>query len=207
MAVVVSISVPSYDVASPPDAETVGAVLDEAICKNFGQDGVREVGIRGISLIDHPGHTHDSLAEVILSTGTDRYDPHRKGPLHEAYDPYGVELHVVPCTVTATALRSHMCDGSTFYGGTQSVMAEAVSDFYAGPPIDRGGVPLRIDLITVYDLAKLEGIRIPFHGDEEPPYSACRFKDPDNRRDALLGLIKVLQTELGERSGAEEAIA
>ena len=130
---------------------------------------------------------------MILASGTDRYDPERKGSLHLAYDPYGVELHVAPCTVSATSLRSSMCDGVTFYGTTQSVMAETVSDFYAGPPLDRDGVPLRIDLITVYDLAQLEGIPIPFHGDEKPPLSACRFRHPGRRSEAVLGLVKVLR--------------
>jgi hypothetical protein len=189
---IATIALPTYTVTVPPDAEAVGAALDDVICTNFGQDGEREVAIRSVSLIDHPEHTHDSLAEVITATGTDRYDPERKGPLHETYDPYGVELHVGPSTVSATSLRSHMCDGVTFYGTTQSVMAEAVSDFYVGPPVDRGGVPLRIDLITIYDMAQLEGIQIPFHGDEKPPYSACRFRYPDRRSDAVLGLVKVL---------------
>ena len=109
-------------------------------------------------LTDHPAHTLDSLCEVILASGTDRYDPERKGSLHLAYDPYGVELHVAPCTVSATSPRSSMCDGVTFYGTTQSVMAETVSDFYAGPPL-----------------------------------SACRFRHPGRRSEAVLGLVKVLR--------------
>jgi hypothetical protein len=185
---VVTLALPTYTVTEPPDAEA----LDDLLCKTFGQDGEREIGLRSVSLIDHPTHTHDSLGDVIMATGTDRYDPQRKGPLHEAYDPYGVELHVVPCMVSATSLRSSMCDGRTFYGTTESVMAEAVSDFYVGPPVDRGGVPLRIDLVTVYDLALLDGIRIPFHGDEIPPLSACRFRYPDRRRQAVVGLVKIL---------------
>lgn len=191
MTVISRLSLPAYDVVEPPDCEAVGAALDRAICDTFGQDGERAVGIRGISLADHPGHTHGSLCTVIAASGTDRYDPTRTSVLHRAYDPYEVELHVVPCTVSATSLDSHLCDGATFDGSTNSVMAEVVSDFYAGPPVDREGVPLRIDLITVYDLEQLVGIPIPFHGDEEPPLSSCRFKYPDRRSDALLGMIQV----------------
>jgi len=190
--IITTISLPAYNVSEPPDAEAVGAALDDVICRNFGQNGECGIGIRCISLIDHPGHTRDSLADLIIATGTDRHDPDRKGPLHHAYDRYGVELHVGACTVSATALRSHTSDGATFYGTTESVMAETVSDFYVGPPVDRGGVPLRINLITGYDLAQLEGIRIPFHGDEKPPFSACRFRFPDRRSEAVLGVIKVL---------------
>ena len=189
---IASISLPTYIVTGPPDAEAFGAVLDELICKTFGQVEPRGIGIRSISLHDHPGHTHDSLADVILATGTDRHDPDHRSVLSEAYDAFGVELHVVPCDLSVTSLRSPMCDGRTFYGTTQSVMAEAVSDYYAGPPVDRNGVPLRIDLLTIYDLDQLEGIAIPFHDGEQPPFSACRFRHPDRRNQAVMGLVKVL---------------
>jgi hypothetical protein len=188
----VTITLPDYGVTAPPDAEAIGAALDAVICQTFGRHGSREIGIRSISLIDHPGHSHDSLCNVILATGTDRHDPEYSSPLSNTYDPYGVELHVVPCTVSATSLQSPMCDGSTFYGTTESVMAEAVSDYYVGPPIDRGGTPLRIDLVTIYDLAQLEGIAIPFHEGEKLPFSASRFRHPDRRPEAVLGVIKVL---------------
>lgn len=193
MGLVTEISLPSYSVASPPDCESVGSALDAVVCATFGVVGGRAVGLRCVSLLDHPSHTHDSLADVILTTGTDRYDSSRTGPLRTAYDPYGVELHVVPCTVSPTSLSSPMADGGTFYGTTTSVMAETVSDFYVGPPVDRGGVPLRIDLITAYDLSQLVGIHIPFHGDENPPFSASRFRYPDKRAEAVLGLVKVLR--------------
>jgi hypothetical protein len=189
---VASISLPTYNVTDPPDAESFGAALDDVICETFGKEGPREIGIRSVSLFDHPEHSHDSLVELILASGTDRHDPDYTSPLTETYGPFGVELHVVPCTVSATSLDSEMCDGSTFYGTTQSVMAEAVSDYYAGPPLDRDGVPLRIDLLTIYDLAQLEGIAIPFHVGEKPPYSTCRFRHPDRRSDAVLGVIKIL---------------
>ncbi len=189
---IASVALPTYKITEPPDAEAFGAVLDEVICETFGQGGPREIGIRSVSLFDHPGHTHDSLSDEILASGTDRHDPEHTSVLSETYDPFDVDLHIVPCTVSATSLESEMCDGSTFYGTTQSVMAEAVSDYYAGPPLDRDGVPLRIDLLTIYDLAQLEGIPIPFHDGEKPPFSACRFRHPDRRSEAVLGLVKVL---------------
>jgi hypothetical protein len=102
------------------------------------------------------------------------------------------------CTLDTARCRQHPCAHSdsrvpTFLGTvSKSVSAKGVSDFYVGPPVDRGGVPLRIDLIIVYDPAQLEGIQIPFHGDERPPYSAARFKYPDRRQDAVRGLLKIL---------------
>jgi hypothetical protein len=190
---IATISLPTYTITGPPDIEAIGPIIDEAICKNFGQDEERILALRGISLIDHPDHTHDSLADVIIATGTDRYDPERIGPTDMNYAGFGVELHVGHCAVSATSLRSLMKPSPTFLGTiSQSVFAKWASDFYEGPPVDRGGVPLRIDLITIYDPDQLEGIRIPGHGDEWPPLSACRFRYPDRRQDALRGLIKVL---------------
>jgi hypothetical protein len=101
MPVIATISLPTYNVTEPPDIEAIGPVIDEAICKNFGDDDERVVAIRGISLIDHPGHTHDSLAEVITACGTDRYDPERIGPTDMHYASYSVELHVGHCVVSA----------------------------------------------------------------------------------------------------------
>ncbi len=126
MGLVIEISLPLYSVASPPDCEAVGSALDAVVCATFGVAGGRAVGLRCVSLLDHPSHTHDPLAEVTLTTGTDRYDSSRTGPL-----------------------------------------------------------------ITAYDLAQLEGIQIPFHGEENPPFSASRFRHPDKRTEAVLGLIKV----------------
>jgi hypothetical protein len=125
---VATISLPTYTVSETPDVEAVGAALDAVICENLGQDEEREVAVRSISLIDHPGHTHDSLAEI--ATGTDRYDPERNGPLHQAYDPYGVELHVAPCTISATSLRCPFTESPRLHiTVTQSVFAKNVSDF------------------------------------------------------------------------------
>lgn len=158
-------TLPHYQVRSAPDHLAIGEVLDRAICRLVHEaagPAERRVAIRAVSLIDHPGMSHDDLTATIVATGTDRYDPARVGPLDHVYGPYGVELHAIPCTVSPAGLRSVHSSGP-------SVMAEVVSDFYLGPPVDRGGVPLRVDVVTVYDLRMLEGLVIPFHGDEPEP--------------------------------------
>ncbi|MEQ4204333.1 hypothetical protein [Actinopolymorpha sp. B9G3] len=47
---VVTVPLPTYTVTEPPDIEAVGPVIDEAICKNFGQADEHILAIRGISL-------------------------------------------------------------------------------------------------------------------------------------------------------------
>lgn len=172
-----SVALPHYHVRSAPDHLAVGVVLDRAVLQLVEEAAgrsERRVAIRAVSLEDHPGLTHDDLTAAIVTIGTDRYDPTRVGPLDEAYGPYGVELHALPCTASPAAptagLRSSHCSGP-------SVMAEVVWDFYVGPPVDRGGVPLRVDVVTIYDREMLEGLVIPFHGAEPEP-TAYRFRKP-----------------------------
>ncbi|REF35008.1 hypothetical protein [Thermasporomyces composti] len=189
-----TVTLPHYQVRSAPDHLAIGEVLDRAICRLVHEaagPAERRVAIRAVSLIDHPGMSHDDLTATIVATGTDRYDPARVGPLDHVYGPYGVELHAIPCTVSPAGLRSVHSSGP-------SVMAEVVSDFYLGPPVDRGGVPLRVDVVTVYDLRMLEGLVIPFHGDEPEP-TAYRFRRPASdrphprnwRAQAVLGVLQV----------------
>jgi hypothetical protein len=50
-----TISLPTYTVTEPPDIEAIGPIIDEAICKSFGQSEEHVIALRGVSLIDHPG--------------------------------------------------------------------------------------------------------------------------------------------------------
>ena len=42
--------------------------------------------------MDHPQLVLDSLAEIVLETGTDKYDPNRKGVAHEEFEPYRADF-------------------------------------------------------------------------------------------------------------------
>jgi hypothetical protein len=63
------------------------------------------------------------------------------------------------------------------------------ADFFHGPPVDRGGVPLRLDLLICYDLDQLIGIRTDELESQEA--TAFRFKDPDNKQAALRAFLTI----------------
>lgn len=179
---VYAISLPEYTVAQQPDCQAIGSKLDRVVETNFPG---RRIALRSISLIDHPGQSLEDLVSIIVTLGTDRYDPHRKGPFHDFDQTYRIDLHALPCTVTEQGqLLSSHCIGS--------VMADGIDDFYSGPPVDRDGVPLRIDILMVYDWEQLEPIPIVYDDAPEAEPCAFRFKEPHQKANALLGVIKIL---------------
>lgn len=133
-------------------------------------------------MVNHPNQSLDELAALILKHGTDRYDPQRQGIHHDYYAPYKIDLHAVPCSVT-DRLRGLDEDD---YAAAASVMAEFVEDMYASALSERG-YPLRIDILTIYDLDQLEPVAI----DGDIHSLAFRFKQPDQKQAALAGLIKI----------------
>ncbi|GAB3419860.1 hypothetical protein [Flindersiella endophytica] len=174
-----TIALPEYTVDAEPDHLAIGHKLDAFVAKALDPG---RYAIRAISLQDHPGQTVDRLIAAITELGTDRYDPARVPVLHDYYGPQGVELHAIPCTVGPTGLSStHADSGST--------MGDFVSDFFHGPPVDRGGVPLRLDLLICYDLEQLDGIRTDELESQET--TAFRFKDPGNKPAALRAFVVI----------------
>ncbi len=175
---VYSIQVPEYTVDSPPDEDSIGYRLDEFIATRVPPG---RVALRCISLADHPGKSVSDLVEIITRLGTDRYDPDHAGPYANSYRESGADLIALPCTITADRklISSHCAN---------SVMGDGIGDFYFGPPVDRGGQPLRIDLVMVYDLAQL--CAVP---DEYPDEEPCgyRFLDPERKPEALLAIITI----------------
>lgn len=174
-----TIALPEYTVDAEPDHKAIGRKLDAFVAAALAPG---RYAIRAISLQDHPGWTIDRLIATITELGTDRYDPARVPVLHDYYGPHGVELHAIPCTVTQDGLTSTHAD-------TGSVMGDFVSDFFHGPPIDRGGVPLRLDLLICYDLEQLIGIRTDELDSQES--TAFRFKHPDDKPAALRAFVTI----------------
>lgn len=172
---VYEIALPEYTVDSQPDYKDIGAKLDQKIVAHFA--GQRII-LRGITVADHPGKTLDELVDIIRKLGHDRYDPQREG-VHYPKN-LGVDMHAAHW---GTDYHSQIVQEGI------PVMWEAVGDFYEGPPSDRNGPPIRLDLLMIYDPEQLE--YVPFLDWE----NSCmyRFKYPDNKRPALLGMIKILR--------------
>ncbi len=178
MAKIISLPLPEYNIETQPDYKSIGAKIDAVLGENFkGSD----VALRALSLTDHPQLTIDQFVDIIVKTGTDKYDPQRKGVEHEAFDPYKPDFQAGFCTIG----KNHSGEGADF-----------IQKFYENVLFDRG-YRLRLDLILVYNLHQL--VQADKVDKEKPdvdsrlvPY-LFRFKDPENKPDALLGVIKLLR--------------
>ena len=171
-------SLPEYTIESQPDYETLGSRIDMILADNFGG---KHIAIRAISSADHPVHTLQSLIDVILTTGTDKYDPARKGVAHEEFAPYEADFHADACIVG----KNHVGQG-----------ADIIQKFYENALIDRGH-RVRIDLLLIYDFHQLTRAQ---KADADMPGVSLhlekylfRFTNPHQKQKALLGIIKILR--------------
>jgi hypothetical protein len=177
---VISLPLPDYIIKEQPDYQTLGAKIDKVLGENFNG---KDVAIRAISLTDHPQFTLDRLAQIVLDTGTDKYDPNRKGVDHEVFEPYKPDFQASFCTIG----KNHFDEG-----------ADIIQKFYENVLLDRG-YRLRIDLLLIYDLRqlvqaeKVDQNKPSIHPRLEP--YLFRFKDQANKQKALLGIVKILANE------------
>lgn len=176
---VITISLPKYTIEDKPDYQAIGSRIDKTIEENFEGTFL----LRALSATDHPQYTLDQLVETILKTGTDKYDPNRKGVAHEEFEPYKPDLQAGIITI-----QNGKIIGESF--------SEAIRRFYENTLIDRG-YRLRIDLLVLYDPNQmLQAEKV----DESRPGVAphleqylWRFKDPKRKERALVGIIKILR--------------
>lgn len=171
---IISISIPEYTIDAQPNYKAIGDKIDRVLEENFTG---KEVAIRALSSTDHTQYTLDELAQVILEKGTDKYDPNRKGV--EGFEDYDVDFQAGFGTV-----------GKDLEGEG----ADIIQKFYENTLLDRG-YRLRIDLLLIYDLNQLtKAEKNPEKEGVHPrlePY-LFKFKNPENKPQALIGIIKIL---------------
>jgi hypothetical protein len=187
------VSVPEYTAEREPEYTQVGLKLDRVIETHFPD---RKMAIRGIGLVDHPGWSLEALVGLILERGTDRYDPEREGVHYPASSSHH-EVFACPFIVIAGKLRSPHYHGDRC--PSSSVLGEVVGDFWGGTLSERG-FTLRLDLLLIYDLDQLEPVGPPkdrgLKEEEVGGLQDCclfRFRYPERKSDALLGIIKILR--------------
>lgn len=175
---IISVSIPEYMIESQPDYQAVGSQIDKAVQENFeGTFLVRE-----LSIADHPQLTLDQFADIIVKTGTDKYDPDRKGVANEEFEPYKPDLQAGEITIENGKLTSES-------------FSEDVRRFYENTLLDRG-YRLRIDLVVLYDPKQM--VQATKSDDTAPGVEPhleqylWRFKDPEHKSDALVGILKIL---------------
>lgn len=190
---VYEISLPEYTAEREPDYTRVGLKLDRVVETHLPD---RKMAIRGIGLIDHPGWSLNALVQMVLERGADRYDPEREGV---NYPDGSTNLDIYACTfaVVAGKLRSPHYHGERCPSG--SVLGEVVGDHWGGTLFERGFAN-RLDLLLIYDLDHLEMLGQPQdRGLNEAEVGGLqdgclfRFRYPERKSDALLGIVKILR--------------
>jgi hypothetical protein len=184
---VISVSVPEYKIDKKPDYLNIGKKVDKSIEQNFSD---RKYVYRAIGIDDHPDLSLDELVSIILKSGTDKYDPQRNGVCHDQYTVYDYDIQ---------AGSFEIKDGKIVILPTDTyptLFGDTIYDFYENAPQDRG-YPVRVDILIFYDPNQLEhakqigklkaGIR------PELAKYLYRFKDRENKKNALLGIVKILR--------------
>ena len=175
---VITVSIPEYNIGSPPNYVAVGAKIDKAVEENF-EGTLLE---RALSLSDHPKYNLGQLEKIIIKTGTDKYDPKRKGVCHEEFEPYHPDLQ-------AGSIEVHKGKLSEPYG------EGLIKLFYENVLLDRG-YRLRIDLILLYDPKQMiQAKKMDNSPGTRPELEQYlwQFRNPDDKPKALLGIIKILR--------------
>lgn len=181
----VTVDAPEYTIDREPDYLKIGKKVDRAIERNF-DDG--SYVFRAIGKDDHPNLSLDALISIIGETGTDRYDPERKGVCHEEFSAYDHDIQASAFTIKNSKI---VLDDSYEY---PTLFGDTIHKFYRKTLHDRG-YAVRIDILTIYDAAKL----IPARKVDRDARGVMprlerylfKFKNKEGKKDALVGVIKI----------------
>jgi len=187
MTKVITVELPEYTIEQEPDYLEIGKKVDHAIEHNF-PDG--KYVSRAIGKNDHPDLSLDELVSIIIESGTDKYDPEKKGVCHEEFSVYDHDLQAGSFEIKNSKI---ILDKSYRY---PTLFGDTIYNFYEKTLHDRG-YAVRIDLLILYDADKLDRANKVDHqaqgvgeGLEQYLY---KFKDRKNKKDALLGIVKILR--------------
>lgn len=162
---------PDHKPGKAPDHMAIGAQLDSAIKEHFMD---KNVVIRCIGSQDHPGLTLAKLTDLVVATGTDKYDPTRAGVGYKAFTEKGVhvDFYGEPVRITKST----------------AVMAQQIWEMHHSALGDRG-FGVHVDLVLIYDAAQVAMVKHLY--DSHPTSDGFVFKNPANKQAALLGVITI----------------
>ncbi|KKS83600.1 MAG: hypothetical protein UV60_C0037G0009 [Parcubacteria group bacterium GW2011_GWA2_43_11] len=184
---IIEVQVPEYNLSTKPDYLNVGQKVDTEIEKNF-PDGLYVC--RAIGKDDHPNFSLDGLVDIILKNGTDKYDSKRKEVCFEDFSMYDHDIQAGDFEI-----KNHkiILDDSNIY---YSMFGDIVKKFYENVLLDRG-FKVRIDILILYDANKLTRAQKidPNAESARPELEEClyKFKNPEHKQDALVGIVKILR--------------
>lgn len=155
-----------------PDWAAIGARIDKKIKEHFLG---KRAAIRCISSHEHKGKSVNDIVKIIRRLGTDRYDPHRKGDRYENIGDKKIDFFAIDFTIRPKSV----------------IMEKFIEPFYTWPR-QSGNKPVRLDVAIIYDLSKLKRVVHQYEGRSGIKKDGFVFKNPNKKKDALLGIIKIL---------------
>ncbi len=183
----VEIHLPKYHIKKKPDYVKLGKKVDKVIEQSF-PDG--KYILRALGSNDHSKLTLNKLADIALKTGTDKYDPKRKGVCHDEFSGYDYDIQAGTIRIRK---RKLVIPESYRY---LTEFGDIIWHFYEHTRLDRG-YAVRIDLLLLYDPKKLMKAK-KFHPNARSVRKGLnkylyKFKHPKNKKGALLGIVKILR--------------
>ncbi|MBU0612893.1 hypothetical protein KKB10_02645 [Patescibacteria group bacterium] len=184
---IIEVHVLEYRLNTKPDYFSIGRKVDAEIEKSLPNG--RYV-CRAIGKDDHPDLSLNEFVEIVLKLGTDKYDPKRKEVCFEGFCMYDHDIQA-----GSFDIKNHKIILDDSYE-CPSMFGDIVKKFYENVLLDRG-YRVRIDVLIIYNANKLlrakkidqkaEGAR--------PELEKClyKFKDPEHKQDALVGIVKILR--------------
>jgi len=184
---IIEVHVPEYHLDTKPDYLKVGRKVDREIEKNL-PDG--QYVYRAIGKDDHPDLSLNEFVEIVLKLGTDKYNLKRKEVCFEEFCMYDHDIQA-----GSFDIKNHKIILDDFYEDT-SMFGNTVKKFYENVLLDRG-FRVRIDVLIIYDANKLIRAKKinPKAESVRPELEEClyKFKEPEHKQDALVGIIKILR--------------
>jgi hypothetical protein len=165
------ITIPEYSVKTKPDWKGIGAKVDKKIRQYFLN---KKVAIRCLSSVEHKGKSADELIKIIKKIGFDRYDPTRKGDRYENIENKHIDFFALDFKI----------------GRDTKMMEKFIEPFYIWPS-KFGRTPIRLDIVIIYDLAKLRRVVHQYKGRKDIKKDGFVFKNPENKKEAILGIVKI----------------
>lgn len=168
-----NINIPQVYWDNKPDFEKIGLKIDRCLKQHFLG---RKVAVRVLGSEEHKGKSIDDIIKIIKELGYDRYDSKREGDRYQNLDNRHIDFFALDFKIKKD----------------KSYFKDFLEPFYFWPIADRNK-PIRINIAIVYDFSKLKIVKHRYKGREnEIKKDGFVFKNPDNKPDTILGIIKIL---------------
>lgn len=169
---VYQLKIPEYQISDQLDFERIGKKIDDYLKEYFlGQ----KIVIRCLGSQNHSGKSVGDLVKIIKKTGTDRYDPDRRGDRYENVENKPIDIFALDFKITRKG----------------KYLASMLESFYSWPK-KIGEKPIKIDLVMIYDRAGLKKIFHKYEGRKDVKKDGFIFRDKDNKVGSLRRIIKIL---------------